>query len=117
MRSGCGCARILFKKTQSECPSSGISLEGAIQYQGFNPGNPDQIRADRGRGVMLDRRSIASIAVATLVAAIGLGAQAQNSSKFPDWSGQWDRVPDGGVPRYDPTKPIRKQQAPLRPEY
>jgi hypothetical protein len=38
-------------------------------------------------------------------------------SKFPDFSGQWNRVPDGDVPRYDPTKPIRKQQAPLRPEY
>src|SRR5438105_7655692 len=93
------------------------SLWKMLQYQGFNPGNPDQIRADRGRGVMLDRRSISSIVVPTLVAAIGLGAQAQNSWKFADWSGQWDRVPDGGVPRYDPTKPIRKQQAPLRPEY
>jgi hypothetical protein len=27
------------------------------------------------------------------------------------------RVPDGDVPRYDPTKPIRKQEAPLKPEY
>jgi hypothetical protein len=65
---------------------------------------------------MLDRRTIGPIAVAALLAAV-LGAHAQNASKFPDWSGQWNRVPDGGVPRYDPTKPIRKQQAPLRPEY
>jgi hypothetical protein len=27
------------------------------------------------------------------------------------------RVPDGGPPRYDTTKPIRKQEAPLKPEY
>jgi hypothetical protein len=26
-------------------------------------------------------------------------------------------VPDGNPPRYDPSKPIRKQQAPLKPEY
>jgi hypothetical protein len=26
-------------------------------------------------------------------------------------------VPDGGPPRYDPSKPIRNQEAPLKPEY
>jgi hypothetical protein len=26
-------------------------------------------------------------------------------------------VPDDDVPRYDHTKPIRRQQAPLKPEY
>jgi hypothetical protein len=65
---------------------------------------------------MLDRRSIAPIAGAALLAAV-LGAHAQGVSKFPDWSGQWNRVPDGGVPRYDPTKPIRRQEAPLKPKY
>ena len=44
-------------------------------------------------------------------------APAQEKSRYPDWSGQWTRVPDGDVPRYDPTKPIRKQEAPLKPEY
>src|SRR5439155_1363891 len=35
-----------------------------------------------------------------------------------DWSGQWQRVPDGGPPRYDPSKPDgRGQQAPLTEEY
>ena len=47
----------------------------------------------------------------------GVGAQAFDSSKYPDWSGQWRWVPDGDVPRYDHTKPIRGQQAPLKPEY
>jgi hypothetical protein len=40
-----------------------------------------------------------------------------HSTKYPDWSGQWNRVADGGPPRYDPTKPLRKQEAPLKPEY
>jgi hypothetical protein len=66
---------------------------------------------------MLDRSAIAPIAVAAMLAAAAPGAQAQGASTFPDWSGQWIRVPDGGVPRYDPTKPIRKQEAPLKPEY
>ena len=44
-------------------------------------------------------------------------ASAQEQAKFPDWSGQWTKVPDGGVPRYDPSKPIRAQEAPLKPEY
>src|SRR6185295_19402367 len=34
-----------------------------------------------------------------------------------DLSGYWRRIPDGGVPRYDPTKPLRQQQAPLTPEH
>jgi hypothetical protein len=51
-----------------------------------------------------------------VLAASTLVARAQAVSKFPDLSGQWNRVPDGDVPRYDPTKPIRKQQVPLRPE-
>src|SRR5437868_15425192 len=60
--------------------------------------------------------SIAAIAFAAL-ALTAAGAQTLDQAKYPDWSGQWSRVPDGGVPRYDPTKPIRKQEAPLKPEY
>src|SRR5262245_42452211 len=61
-------------------------------------------------------------AFAALVLTAGLWAtpsfsQAIETGKFPDWSGQWNRVPDGGVPRYDPSKPLRKQGAPLKPEY
>jgi hypothetical protein len=65
---------------------------------------------------MFHRASIAAIASAALSMMIA-GAQAHDESKYPDWSGQWNRVADGGPPRYDPTKPLRKQQAPLKPEY
>ena len=54
-----------------------------------------------------------------LAAVLGLwcsAARAGEEAKFPDWSGQWLRT-YGGNPRYDQTKPIRKQEAPLKPEY
>ena len=41
---------------------------------------------------------------------------AQDATRFPDWSGQWHRTYNG-PPRYDQTKPLRKQEAPLKPEY
>ncbi len=67
---------------------------------------------------MLYRRII-SLAVVT--AALGLAvadACAHDESKYPDWSGQWRKVNDGGPPRYDPSKPNgRGQQAPLTEEY
>ena len=43
-------------------------------------------------------------------------ALAHDESKYPDWSGQWTRT-YGGNPRYDQSKPLRKQEAPLKPEY
>jgi hypothetical protein len=46
-----------------------------------------------------------------------IAAPAQEKSKYPEWSGQWTRVPMAARPRYDPSKPIRKQEAPLKPEY
>jgi hypothetical protein len=67
---------------------------------------------------MLDRHR-RLIGVFALAASLGLAcdaAPAHDESKFPDWSGQWFRT-YGGNPRYDETKPIRKQQAPLTPEY
>jgi hypothetical protein len=66
---------------------------------------------------MSHQSGILSIAVAGMLSTMIAGATAQEKSKYPDWSGQWNRVPDGDVPRYDPTKPIRKQEAPLKPEY
>ncbi len=43
------------------------------------------------------------------------GAQAQDLSKYPDWSGQWLRI--GGI-QWDPSKPLgRAQQPPLTAEY
>ncbi len=65
---------------------------------------------------MISRHAIGALALA---AALGLwcdAAPAQDLSKFPDWSGQWLRT-YGGNPRYDQSKPIRKQEAPLKPEY
>jgi hypothetical protein len=58
----------------------------------------------------------AAIAVGALLL-VARPTLAEDQAKFPDWSGQWTKVPDGGVPRYDPSKPIRKQEAPLKPEY
>ena len=66
---------------------------------------------------MLNRSSIAAIALATALLMTVPGAQAQDESKFPDWSGQWRRT-ETGTPRYDPSKPDgRGQQAPLTEEY
>src|SRR5437879_5797613 len=65
-------------------------------------------------------RSLLGLALAA-TAALSLmlpGARAHDESKYPDWSGQWQKVPDGGPPRYDPSKPDgRAQQAPLIEEY
>ena len=64
---------------------------------------------------MPDRSALAATAAVILTLTLA-PAQAADEPKFPDWSGQWTRVPDGGPPRYDPSKPIRKQEAPLKPE-
>jgi hypothetical protein len=62
--------------------------------------------------------SIRCIALATALLTTFAGAQAFDEAKYPDWSGQWIKVPDGGPPRYDPSKPDgRGQQAPLKEEY
>jgi hypothetical protein len=58
--------------------------------------------------------SFAALAfAATLIA--GTNAAAQETSQYPDWSGQWLRI--GGV-QWDPSKPPgRQQQAPYTAEY
>src|SRR2546428_14099168 len=66
---------------------------------------------------MANQSGILTLTVVALLSAMLIAAPAQEKGKYPDWSGQWSRVPDGDVPRYDPTKPIRKQEAPLKPEY
>src|SRR6266436_203350 len=59
-----------------------------------------------------------AVAVAVAFSASAADAQILDLSKYPDWAGQWRRVPDGGPPRYDPSKPDGlPQQAPLKPEY
>jgi hypothetical protein len=49
------------------------------------------------------------------------GARAADDPKYPDFAGQWTRIPVAGVrgqPSYDPTKPWGKgQEAPLTAEY
>jgi hypothetical protein len=67
---------------------------------------------------MPHRTSIADI---TLVAALGMmmisDARAWDDAKYIDLKGQWVRA-DGGMGRYDPTKPPgRRQEPPLTPEY
>ena len=58
-----------------------------------------------------------TVAITVMLMAMAMtAAAASDEPKFPDWSGQWVRT-YGGNPRYDQTKPIRKQEAPLKPEY
>jgi hypothetical protein len=65
---------------------------------------------------MLNRTEIAAAVVA--VALSLTAAAAQDDPRYPDWSGQWRKAPDGGPPRYDPSKPDGAgQQAPLKEEY
>ena len=63
----------------------------------------------------MHRIRFAAIVAATLLSMAA--AQAQDLSKYPDWSGQWRR-PANVAPAWDPTKPPGLgQQAPLTPEY
>jgi hypothetical protein len=61
-------------------------------------------------------RYLPAVAVLAVCLAFACETAAQDSLEFPNWSGQWFRT-YGGNPRYDQTKPIRKQEAPLKPEY
>jgi hypothetical protein len=64
---------------------------------------------------MLYRTTIAAMVAAALSLT---AAAAQDDPRYPDWSGQWRKAPDGGPPRYDPSKPDGAgQQAPLKDEY
>jgi hypothetical protein len=65
---------------------------------------------------MPDRRWVGAFALAASLGLLCAPAPVRAEAKFPDWSGQWFRT-YGGNPRYDQTKPIRKQEAPLKPEY
>jgi hypothetical protein len=66
---------------------------------------------------MLDRISIAGLALAALLGASVTAAQAWDDTKYPDLKGQWVRGYPGGS-RFDPSKGIGpRQEAPLTPEY
>jgi hypothetical protein len=62
------------------------------------------------------RSLIVTIALVAALLGRSDGVQAFDESKYPDWKGQWRRA-DAGPPRYDPSKPLREQQAPLTEEY
>jgi hypothetical protein len=65
---------------------------------------------------VLNRSLVVAFALAVSLGAVCNAAPARDEAKFPDWSGQWLRT-YGGNPRYDQSKPIRKQEAPLKPDY
>jgi hypothetical protein len=69
-----------------------------------------------GRTAVFNRNSLGTIALAVALLATMGAALAFDESKYPDWKGQWRRA-DPGPPRYDPTKPLSAQQAPLTDEY
>jgi hypothetical protein len=58
----------------------------------------------------LDRSWFAAIVLTAGLWTTPAFAQVIDLAKYPDWPGQWNRVPDGGPPRYDPSKPLRKQK-------
>ena len=64
---------------------------------------------------MLKRHLLAASLLALAVGAVP--ALAQDTAKYPDWSGQWKRPPGPGI-QWDQTKPPgRAQNPPLTPEY
>jgi len=70
---------------------------------------------------MLCRSLVTLIALAAAVSATMTGARAFDESKYPQWKGEWRRVPVAGLkgqPSHDPDKSEGLgQQAPLTPEY
>ena len=70
---------------------------------------------------MLYRGFIALIVLAAAALSTMTGARAFDESKYPQWKGEWRRVPVAGLqgqPSYDPNKSEGLgQQAPLTPEY
>jgi hypothetical protein len=69
---------------------------------------------------MLDRSALRTMALAAALAAVSSAALAFDDAQYPDLAGQWVavRLPVGGQPGFDPTKPWGLgQQAPLTPEY
>ncbi len=69
---------------------------------------------------MLDRSALRALASAVVLVAAASTALAFDDAQYPDLSGQWVgvRLPVGGQPAFDPTKPWGfDQQAPLTPEY
>src|SRR5262249_8940061 len=74
---------------------------------------PDMLVGHDGRRAMLYRVFIASIALAIAWETTTAGAQAIDSTKFPDWKGQWVRIGGGG--QYGPRHTAGGGQQPARP--
>jgi hypothetical protein len=68
---------------------------------------------------MLHRSSLASIALAAALCLTAAGARAFEDAKYPEWKGQWIRLPGAAnQATWDPDKPWGlPQQAPLKPEF
>src|ERR1700722_12415036 len=70
---------------------------------------------------MLDRSSVAVVAVAAALCTSIAPARAWDDARFPDWKGQWSRAQIPGIsgnPSYDPSKPRgRGEEVPLTAEY
>jgi hypothetical protein len=68
---------------------------------------------------MLERMSIGVVALTAALLTTFAGARALDEAKYPDWRGQWTRIPIASGPAsFDPTKTVGLgQQAPLTPEY
>ncbi len=65
---------------------------------------------------MLGQMSIGSVALIAALCMAFVSAQAHDEAKYPDWNGQWRRPPGVGN-QWDTSKPPRKGQPPLTPEY
>ena len=55
-----------------------------------------------------------ALAIAGTLGIMIAAASAQEQSKYPNWSGQWTWVPDGGQPRYDMSKPLAQTGSPAQ---
>jgi hypothetical protein len=90
-----------------------------IEQKSSGAGGDQRWAPSRREGGVRDRhhqRSLTLAITATVLAMTTATALGYDEAQFPDWSGQWART-YGGNPRYDQSKPIRKQEAPLKPEY
>jgi hypothetical protein len=67
---------------------------------------------------MLRRNLKGAIALAAALSLTGAKASAQEPAKYPDWSGQWERINGLSGGSFDSSKrPGRAQQPPLTAEY
>jgi hypothetical protein len=69
-----------------------------------------------GGQAMLYQSSLGSIVLAAVLCMAIADARAHDETKYPDWTGQWRR-PAGVGNQWDTSRPPRKAQAPLTPEY